>query len=83
VVIRFSNNLINQASYPPEEVACSFAAGSTCRKGKASFSSLEIKNYRKIDILSWSQPCQEITLTAFQKVLTGQRDSVFQQTLRL
>lgn len=45
VAIKFSNNLINQASYPPEEVACSFAAGGTCRKRKASFSSLEIKNY--------------------------------------
>lgn len=28
-VIKLSNDLINQASYPPEDIACSFAAGST------------------------------------------------------
>lgn len=53
MVIRFSNHLINGAAYPAEEVTCCFAAGSTCRKGKASFSSLEIKNYLKIDTLGW------------------------------
>ena len=83
VVIRFSNNLINQSSYWPEEVSSSFAAGSTCRKGKASFSSLEIKNYLKMELLSWNQPCLQITLTIFHKVLTGQRNLIFQQTLRL
>lgn len=28
-VIKLGNDLINQASYPPEDIACSFVAGST------------------------------------------------------
>lgn len=74
--------MINQASYLPE-VSSSFAAVSTCRKEKAFFSLLEKKNYLKIELLNWNQPCFQITLTIFQKVLTGQRNLIFQQTLRL
>lgn len=69
-VIRFSNNLISQASYPPEKVSALLQQEVPEMKERASFSSLEIKNYLKTE-LDLGSPCLHITLTTFLNVQTN------------